>query len=290
MLVAVMAVVLGAGPAATGAKGQGPAPAAELKIGLPQPMFKDMPTALVMAGARPFQSLIRDKAGVNGVVEVLPDYQALAAAMKAGKVDIAVFHGFEYAWVKDAPGLVPLVATVPNCGKVQACLVVNAASKATEPKDLKGACVALPQGSKAHCHMFLDHLRAGLPDGCCAAAKPVAGSTPQDALAEVANGGAEATVVDISALIALRNQLPACHKRLRVLAESEPLPPAVVVYRNGALTPQQAEKLRKGLVDSVNTPVGRTFAMFWQLKGFEDVTAGYNGLVERSVKAYPPPK
>jgi ABC-type phosphate/phosphonate transport system substrate-binding protein len=285
--VVAAAAVLGAA-AAPEAGGQGPA--AELKIGLPQPMFRDMPTAMVTVGARPFQSLIRDKAGVNGVVEVLPDYQALAGAMKAGKIDIGVFHGFEYAWVKDTPGLIPLVATVPNCGKVQACLVVNAGSKAAGPKDLKGACVALPQGSKAHCHMFLDHLRAGLPAGDCAAAKPVAGSTPQDALAEVANGGAEAAVVDVSALLALKANFPACHRQLRVLAESEPLPPAIVVYRNGALPPAAVTKLQKGLVESVNTAAGKTFAMFWQLKGFEDVSPGYNGLVERSLKAYPPPK
>lgn len=279
------AAVLGAAPPES--RGQGPA--AELRIGLPQPMFKDTPPALVTAGARPFQNLIRDKAGVNGVVEVLPDYKSLAEKMKDGKIDIGVFHGFEYAWVKDVPGLVPLVATVPNCGKVQACLVVNADSKAAGPKDLKGACVVLPQGTKAHCHMFLDHLRAQLPAGDCCPVKPAA-QTPQDALAEVANGGAEAALVDVSALIALKNNFPACHRRLKVLVESEPLPPAVVVYRAGALTPQAAERLRKGLVESVNTPVGKTFALFWQLKGFEDVSGGYNGLVERSLKAYPPPK
>ena len=36
-----------------------------------------------------------------------PDYAVLADEMKNGKLDLAVFHGFEYAWVKHIPNLLP---------------------------------------------------------------------------------------------------------------------------------------------------------------------------------------
>jgi ABC-type phosphate/phosphonate transport system substrate-binding protein len=251
-------------------------------------MFKDVPLAMVNAAARPFSNMIQEKSGLKGNVEVVSDYKMLAEKLGAGTIDIGVFHGFEYAWIKDTPGLVPLVATVPNCGKVQACLVVNVESTAKEPKDLKGACVLVPKSSKAHCHMYLERIRASIPAGDCCPAQ-TNNLTPEEALGEVAAGNADAALVDISALIALKSSLPGCYKQLRVLAESEQLPSAVVVYRKGALPPDVIEKIRIGLIDCVKTPMGKTFALFWQLKGFEDVTDAYHAQVAKSLKAYPSP-
>jgi ABC-type phosphate/phosphonate transport system substrate-binding protein len=263
-------------------------PISELRIGLPQPMFKDVPKAMVNAAARPFQNMIQEKAGVKGSVEVVPDYKILAQKISAGKLDIGIFHGFEYAWIKDTPGLIPLVATVPNCGKVQACLVVHKDSKVMEPKELKGACIVVPASSKAHCYMYLEHLREKLPAGDCCPAKP-AGLTPQEALVEVANDRADAALVDISSLIVLEKEAPASFGLLRVLTKSEVLPSAVVVYRKGALDDKMVARVRTGLIDCVNTGPGRLFAMFWQLKGFEDVSPAYHAHVARSLVAYPAP-
>ncbi len=263
-------------------------PSRHLRIGLPAPMFKDVPQALVNAAARPFQKMIQDKSGLSGQIEVLADYKELADSIKTGKIDIGVFHGFEYAWVKDTPGLVPLVVTQPNCGKVQACLVVTRTSKAKEAKDLKGACVAVPLGSKAHCQMFLARLREKLPEGVCSPRKP-SGLTPEEALNAVLAETCEAALVDISALLAYQKQYPGLGKQLRILEQSAELPSAVVVYRKGALDDVTVNRVRKGLLDCVNTPLGKTFAMFWQLKGFDDVTPAYNALLKRCLEAYPAP-
>jgi ABC-type phosphate/phosphonate transport system substrate-binding protein len=277
--------------AAAAEKPAAPAPAAPapaLRIGLIKPMFKDVPTAMVNAAARPFQNMIEEKAGVKGSVELFPDYRSLARDIKDGKIDIGVFHGFEYAWVKDTPGLVPLVATLPSCGKVQACLVVGKDSKANSPKDLKGACVLVPRSTKAHCFMFLDHLREKLPAGDCCPAK-TAGLTPEEALGEVAVGNSEAVLVDYAALVALKNNCPGCFANVRVLAESELLPSAVVVYRKGSMDERTSARVTTGLLGCVNTPIGRTFALFWQLKGFGQVDDAYNAVVEKCLKAYPQP-
>lgn len=267
-------------------------PLSELKIGLPRPMFKDVPQAMVNAAARPFQTMIQDKAGIKGSVEVVDDYKALADKIATGKIDIGVFHGFEYAWIKDTPGLIPLVATVPNCGKVQACLVVRIDSKIIDPKDLKGSCVLVPAMSKAHCHMYLDRLREKLPAGDCCPVKR-GNLTPQDALGEVANSEGDdpvAAIVDVASLVALERALPGCYKRLRIVAQSELLPSAVVVYRKEALDAATVTKIRNGLIDCVNTPIGKMFALFWQLKGFEDVSPAYHAHVAKSLAAYPEPK
>jgi ABC-type phosphate/phosphonate transport system substrate-binding protein len=251
-------------------------------------MFKDVPKSMADAAATPFKDMIQKMAGVNGVIELVPDYKELARRLKDGQIDIAVFHGFEYAWVKDTPNMVPLVVTAPNCGKVQACLIVHADSKVKEPKDLKGACIAVPMGSKAHCEMFLERTRDKLTAGDCCPTK-CTDMTPQDVLCAVARKDNEAALVDISSWLALEKNLPGAYKKLRVLTTSVELPSAVVVYRKGALDKATVERVRTGLLECVKTPLGQVFSIFWQLKGFKDIDTTYNKLVADALKAYPPP-
>jgi len=151
--------------AATGQKAQpvvpppNPPPASqEVRIGFPEALFKDVAKPLINAAVGPFQKMIQREIGMHGTMKICQDYADLADDLRTGKVDIAVFHGFEYAWVKHNADLVPLVITKPSCGKVQACLVVHANCKAKKPQDLKGACIGLPKGSKAHCTMYLKFL------------------------------------------------------------------------------------------------------------------------------------
>lgn len=276
------------GWAVCGLAGAGDPATRELKIGLLAPMFKDVPPAMVAAAAKPFQKMIQDKSGLRGEVQVLADYRELADAVRTGKVDIGVLHGFEYAWVKDTPGLIPLVVTRPACGKVQACLVVGPHSPARSAADLKGACVAIPAGCKAHCLMFLERLREKLPEGVCCPAPPT-DQPAEDVLHAVLARTCEAALVDVSALLAYQRQYPGPGQQLRVIERSVELPSAVVVYRQGALDEATVGRVRKGLLECVNTPVGKTFAMFWQLKGFEDVTPAYNALVRQCLEAYPAP-
>jgi ABC-type phosphate/phosphonate transport system substrate-binding protein len=266
-----------------------PAKPADVRIGFPQPMFKDIPESMIQVAAKPFQEMLQKIAGINGTMDVCPDYKVLADKLGKGKIDIAVFHGFEYAWVKDeVPGLEPIVVTVPNCGKVQACLVVHVNSKATEPKDLKGVCVAMHKGCKAHCQMYLDRLQEQLPAGCCCPLKP-AGQTPAEVLDAVVGGACEAALVDIAALKAYQSNTPGLGRQLKILAQSEELPSAIVVYRKGSLTDKQVKAIRDGLLNCTKTAQGQIFAMFWGLKGFGDVTDGYRKLLDKTLEAYPAP-
>ena len=260
----------------------------EVRIGFPRPMFRDISSDLIQIAAKPFQSMLQKIANVNGSMQVVPDYKVLADGLAAGKVDIAVFHGFEYAWVQNTPGMEPIVVTVPNCGKVQACLVVHVKSQATSPKDLKGACVAIPKGCKAHCQMFLDRTQETIPTGCCCPANLV-GLTPAETLDAVVSGKCEAALVDISAVLAYQSNFPGLGRQLKVLAKSQVLPSAVVVYRKGALTQKQVDAIRDGLLNCTKSAEGKIFTMFWNLKGFSKVTNDYKQLLAQSLKVYPPP-
>ena len=119
-----------------------------IRIGFPDPMFKDVPKTFIDAAVIPFERMIQKEIGLHGTMKICPDYAELTDDLKNDRLDIAVFHGFEYAWVRSLPDLVPRRVTVPSCGKVQACLVVHESCKATEPKDLKGMCVGIPRGTK----------------------------------------------------------------------------------------------------------------------------------------------
>lgn len=267
-----------------------PAPAGQvLKIGLPENLFSGMPPAVVQTASKPFQAMFEKQTGLKGEVVVVKDYAAITEQIAAGKLDVAVLNGFEYAWVRQNPELVPLVVTVPHTA-AQACVVVHTECKAQTVADLKGACLAVPNGTKPFCAMYIERCRAKLPEGALGTAKVETGNTIEDALDAVSSKKCEAVLIDLAALSGYKKNKPGVGTQLKVLAESELLPAGVVVHRKGAFDAQTATKVRDGLIKSTNTPQGQLLAGFWRLKGFAAVGPDYLTDLDRSLKAYPAPK
>lgn len=271
----------------------GRADAAEptLKIGLPETMFHGVPPAVVQPASRPFQSLFEKQSGFTCEVAVAKDHADLADQLAKGKLDVAVFHGFEYAWVKDQKDLVPLLVTVPR-SKHRACLVVSTESKAKSAEALKGECVALPSNTKAHCRLYLERLKGGLPAGCCDTAKFDGKATlsVEEALDAVSTGKCEAALVDASALTIYQNDKPGAGKQLKVLSESDTFPSGVIVYRKGAFDAQTATKISGGLIKSVKTAQGQLLTSLWRLEGFAEMSPEFRADLDKCLKAYPAPK
>jgi ABC-type phosphate/phosphonate transport system substrate-binding protein len=261
-----------------------------LKIGLPESMFNGLPAAVVAPASKPFQTMFEKQTGLKGEIAIGKDYQDLCDQLRSGKLDIAVFHGFEYAWVKQSPELVPLLVTVPG-HKLQACLVVNAESKLKSPEALKGATVAVPSATKAHCRLYFDRLKATLPEGCCGTAKLESKAVSvEEALDAVVGGTCPAALVDASALLGYQRNKPGGGAQLKVLDESPVFPSAVIVYRKDAFDAKTAQKVRDGLIKGTGTPQGQLLTSLWKLKGFAEVTPPYEAEVEKCLKAYPAPK
>jgi ABC-type phosphate/phosphonate transport system substrate-binding protein len=281
---AILPVAVAAVPAPRAAAGDPPA----LKIGMPETMFSGLPAGVVQAASRPFQSMFEKQTGLKGEVVVAKDYADLADQLRGGKIDVGVFHGFEFAWVKHHPELIPLLVTVP-AGKLQACLVVNVESTAKGPTDLKGECVAIPPSTKAHCRLYLERLKVALPEGRCGLAK-VDGNSVEDALDAVCKGTCPAALVEASALASYRRDKPGVGAQLKVLSESEPFPSAVVVYRKDVFDTTTAARVRGGLIKGVETPPGQLLTSLWRLKGFAELGPGYQADLEKVLKAYPAPK
>ncbi len=259
-----------------------------LRLGVLSGMFRDIPPPLVQAAAAPFSDVLKRQTGLNGVVQVVPEHEEQASLLQANKLEIAVFHGFEWAWVKDRyPNLVPLAVSVPT-RKFQAALVVNAESKARVPADLKGN-VAVPLGTKAHCYLFVERLAETLPAGTCVAAhKPKHGA--EEVLDLVVDGQEQAAVLDMASLNAYQSNQPGRAAKLRVLTQSDPFPYTTVVYRKDAITPELAGKIKTGLLNTKNEPSGRAFLFLWKLKGFEELPATHDAELREVAVKYPAPR
>jgi ABC-type phosphate/phosphonate transport system substrate-binding protein len=264
-------------------------PAGELKIGMLSGMFRDVQPQLVQALAKPFRDLMAKQTGYGGDVEIVDDPLALAEKLKDKKLQIGVFHGFEFAWARQkCDQLVPLIVTMPPGGKVQAVVVVHRSNPAKTLADLKDDGVVIPRGAKAHSLAFLDKVRGGLDD---AAAKPTpkVTLTPEEVLTMVAAGEVKAALVDVCALDGYSTLQPGASKALKVLHQSETVPPAVVCYCKGSLSDADAARIRSGLASATKTASGKMLMTLWNLKGFEEPPANYQSSLDAILKEYPCP-
>ncbi len=259
-----------------------------LKIGLPETMFNGVPTGVVQTAATPFQTMFEKQSGFKCEIAVAKDHADLADQLRSGKLDVAVFHGFEYAWVKHHKELIPLLVTVP-IHKNRACLVVTVESKAKGPDELKGACVAIPANTKAHCRLYLERMKETMPKECCGTAK-LDGTSVEEALDAVASGKCEAALVDASSLTAYQKDKPGVGKQLKVLSESGVFPAGVIVYRKDAFDAKTASKISTGLIKSVDTAQGRLLTSLWRLKGFAEMSQADRDELDKCLRNYPAPK
>ena len=159
-------------------------------------MFRDVQPTIVYALARPFRALLERQTGLAGDFEIFPDCTAMAKKFGERKIDVGVLHGYEFAWIRGKnPDLEPLTIAQPQGGINQAFIVVHAEGKAKKPSDLEGETLLIPRGSKGHIFVYLDKLRAALPQTALKTV-PKTGMTPEEALNAVSEGEHAAAIVD----------------------------------------------------------------------------------------------
>ncbi len=265
-------------------------PAVDLKMGMLQGMFRDVQPAMVQALSKPFRELVYKQTGFTGDVDLCPDALTLIEKLKDKKLQIGVFHGHEFAWAqKQCPDLVPIVVTIPPGGKAQSMIVVNLDCKAKTVAELVDDPVTMPRGAKAYSLLFLDKCHAGLGKSV---AKPITKKSmnTEDLLNAVVLGEVTAALVDASTLDGYQTLQPGAFKQLKILAKSDMFPPAVVAYRKGSISEDDAEKIRKGLTSANQTASGKLLMTLWNLKGLEEPPADYQQKLDAILKAYPCPE
>lgn len=273
-----------------------PAPAEEaapaaVHIGLVKTLFRDVPDLLVPVGLRQMKALIESQTGVPGELVPAGDADQLARQMDDGELQLGVFHGIEFAWIHSKyPKLKPLVIAVDKRPCLRAHLIVRADSKITSGASLEGKVVALPRMSREHCRLFLE--RRLCPEGREPAAFFGQVTTPfdvEDALDDVVDDKAQASVIDETAFEAYRKSKPGRAAKLKSAVQSEPFPCAVIAYEDGAVADRTLEVFREGLIGAKDNPKAQLQLKMNHITGFEPVPADYSQQLEDIAKAYPPP-
>ena len=258
-----------------------------LKIGMIQTMFRDVQPTLVKAMSLPLRTMIEARTGLSGDVEIVKDADSLAEQMKKEELGLGVFHGFEYAWLREAnPNIIPLVVTQPGAGKMQAIIVVNKICQASSITDLEPEDVIIPSGSKAHCILFAQRSTNKLNSEEI----KIAPETQNAVLTDVALGKCTAAVVDISALNAYKLLQPGAYKQLRFLSSSVDFPATVITYNKGSISEQTAEQIRTMLTSCHKTSSGKPLLMLWNLQSFQAVPEDYTKQLEAIRETYPAPE
>jgi ABC-type phosphate/phosphonate transport system substrate-binding protein len=278
-------------PAVTPQRGEARGAHSAIRIGLVETLGQGVPPGLVLLAMRPFKALMEAQTGLTGEVVLGGDAFALGKKLHDDQVQVAVFHGHEYAWAKmKYPRLQPVALCVNKHRRIPVHLVVRDDSKARSYADLEGKVVSLPRLAGAHCRIYCE--RRCIKPGVAVEKfykKIDAPFECEDALDDVVDGVVAAVVVDAAALEEFRKDKPGRGRRLRTLAESEAFPCSVIAYHEGGLSPNQLRKLRSGLLNAPSTARGRETLKTLRLTAFETPGRSFSAQMKAIAQAYPPP-
>jgi ABC-type phosphate/phosphonate transport system substrate-binding protein len=272
------------------ARAEAPDPAL-LRIGLVQTLFNKMPDTIVQMAMKPFKTYLETQTGLTGEVVCGGDAFTLSRKLKSNQIQLAVLHGVEFAWARQKyPSLRPLIIAVNRYPTLQAQLVVHKDARLANYTELEGTIAAVPVQNKEHCRLYFERrcVKPGVaPERFYR--RVVTPAAPENALDQVMQGKATATVVDRVVLETYAREHPNRAKYLRVLQESEAFPCGVVAYDGDNLAEATVRLVRNTLVGARDSRVGQEMLQMIRITGFEPVPTNFDAQLTEIVRTYPPP-
>jgi ABC-type phosphate/phosphonate transport system substrate-binding protein len=266
-------------------------PTRTIRIALVDSLFTDLPKGLVSVAAQPLCKLMETQTGFSGELTTAEDANKLGQMLKQDKVQLGVFHGFEFAWVQQKyPMLKPLVIAVNQERHLYAHVLVQQKNPASKLLDLKGKSLALPCFTREHCRLFLE--RQCQESGQCAKkffAKITKPDSIEDALDDAVDGTVDAVLVDGVSLDCYKRRKPVRFAKLKEVAKSIVFPAAVVVYHDGALQETVLTRFRDGMIKASDNTRSQQLLTMFKLTGFEEIPADYQETLTNVTKAFPAP-
>ncbi|MBX7104010.1 MAG: phosphate/phosphite/phosphonate ABC transporter substrate-binding protein [Gemmataceae bacterium] len=262
-----------------------------VRIGMLKSMFREVPPAMFNAMSTPFQTVVQSQTGLKGQLVIVESAEAMRQQLTTGEVQLGVFHGFEFAWMKlKEKSLEPLMLVSVNPNMLQAVVVVQKDCSAKGVAECRGQKLAMPKATKEHSRLFLQR-RCRVNGGTCNDFFPTLQEPPsiEDALDDVVDGVSQVAVVDKAALQMFERRKPGRFARLRILESSEPFPPSVIAFGKGQVDVTTQDKFRSGMSTAHDTALGKHLMGLMKITGFEPVPANFDQRMAESVKAYPPP-
>jgi ABC-type phosphate/phosphonate transport system substrate-binding protein len=248
-----------------------------------------VPPALLSFAGEPFKVLVRSQTGLDGEVVMEADGLHVARQLDAGKLQLGVLLGHEFAWAKDKyPSLEPVVCTVPRPREIQAFILVRWDCKAATLGDMKGTKLALAKATRDHARLYLERKKAEDMGGGGFCSTEVA-DTVHDAINKVIEGDADLTVADGAAWNYFQKLYPGASTNLKVLARSEAFPPTVIAYKKGSLDDTTLRTIRTGLLTADEASKAAKLMNLIKIDRFDEVPAGYDDMLKACRKSYPAP-
>jgi len=263
-----------------------------IHIGLTDTFFRGIPEARGDKPAKQFQSLLQEQTGLKGDVATDIKPADLIQQLKDGKLQLAIFQGFEYAWARQKDrDLKPMMIAVNQKPQLHALIVVRNDNAAASITDLKGKTLAVPRRLHEPCQVFLDRRIAAT------GSKPkdffgkiLNPTTPEEVVDAVVNGQVDAALSDDVFLDWYKKEKEKRFGRLKIIEKSAAFPAPVVVYRAGGLDDATVARLRKGMLSAKDTPRGMELMKLCQVTSFEPVPEDYDKQLTEIAKAYPAPE
>lgn len=268
-----------------------PAGSGVIRIGMPQSMFRDVNPAVFAALSKPFYALVESQTGLKSDLLLVPTPDEMREQLDTGKIQFAVFHGFEFAWMKQkSPTLQPVMLAAPTHKPLRSLLVVSQECTCKELAELKGKSLAIPKGTREYTRLFIHRKCQTLGQSAeVFFGQVTTPATPETALNDVVDGKVQSAIVDGATLAGFAERYSGRSKRIKVLVASEVFPEGVVAYRPGMIDDEVVRRFRQGMTNAHTTPMGRQLLSLWSMAGFQQVPPNYSQQLADCLKAYPPP-
>ncbi len=285
-------VVLGAGLiACLPAKPSAAEEPRNCQIGLPQSLFKEVPKGLGDFLLPKIGGMMQSQIGMSGGIRMLSGGDEVGHELENGKVQLGVFHGFEFAWAQlKNPDLRPLVIAVKQDQKLTAQVIVANSSTVEKLEDLKDQSIAIPHGTPEHAKLFISRRTQRIGHRM---EKFFNQRTTPDSVThafdDVIAGRVKAVVVDGAAWESYKYMNPGRAAKLRPVIKSEDFPAGVIAYKQGGLSESEVKRARDGLTTAHEREQGMQLMMLLKMRRFDVVPADYQQTCTNIAKAYPPP-
>lgn len=286
-----LAFALSLGLASGPARGQKTSKIDVLRIGSTKFLSESATDANEETVFQTFRDFIKGETGYTNDIDSVDSYTELAEKMAAGRFHIGVFLGQEFAWAKTKdPKLTVLATSVNTYPYRYAYVLVNADNKAADFADLKGQSLTFPK-------IGLVYLRPYVEGRCLAAdkkpdeyfSKVTVRANVEEALDALVEGSEQVVVVDRVGAETYKRRKPARYAQLKELIRSDPLLPALVAYREGAVDAGSLGKVRDGLINASKKKQGQRLLDLFRLTGFQTPPKDFDTVMAQALKAYPAP-
>jgi ABC-type phosphate/phosphonate transport system substrate-binding protein len=273
---------------AAAAQGQ-PAKVQVLSIGSTGTLTGTPDSAKEKAGVESLRRFIKEETGLDNEITGRQNWSDLTQKLSKGQYHLGVYQGYEFAWAQGKhPRLHALAVGVNGEQYPVARVLVKRDNPATNFAGLKGQELIAPATNQVFLHFFVErtceqqHLKPG-----AFFSKITSVENNEDALDDVVDGKAGATMVDQATLEAYKQRKPGRFNQLREVARSQPFPPIVVAYYDSLLDETTREKFKAGLLAASRKPKGAMLLMLSHLSAFEAPPDQLGEVLAQTRKTYP---